>query len=314
MHYRSLGRAGVKVSVVGLGGNQFGGKVDVDATRRIVHHAMDMGINFIDTSNTYSRGLSEEALSFALSGRWERIVLATKFRYPMGDGPNDRGGSRYHIMNSVEASLRRLRTDHIDLLQMHAWDPETPLEETMRALDDLVASGKVRYIGASNFLAWQMARANDLAEMHGWASMVTIQPHYHMLEREVERELMSYCQAFNIGILPYFPLAGGFLTGKYREGEPPPQGTRGQTSPYVQRYFTPGNFARVRALTQWAESHGHTMTELAIAWLLAQPHVSSVIAGVTSETQVNDNVKAAEWELSGDELGEVNRILEGHAG
>ena len=311
MEYRLLGRSGVRVSAIGLGGNQFGGKVDNDGTARIVHHAMDQGVNFIDTSDNYSRGKSEEALGFALKGRWERIVLATKFRTAMGDGPNDKGASRYHLMNAVEASLRRLQTDHIDLYQVHSWDQDTPIDEMMRGLDDLVSSGKVRYIGASNFLAWQMCRANDIAGHYGWASFVTVQPHYHMLERDIERELIPYCKMFNIGILPYFPLAGGFLTGKYVEGQPPPAGSRGEVSPYVQRYFKPENYAKVRTLSAWAKARGHTMSELAIAWLLGQPQVTSVIAGTTKVEQLDDNLKAGDWKLTADELTEVRKVLEG---
>ncbi len=312
MEYRSLGHSGLKVSVVGLGGNQFGGKVDQARTEQIIHSAMDLGVNFIDTADVYSRGRSEEVLGAALAGRWDRIVLATKVRSPMGEGPNDRGASRYHIFEGVHRSLQRLNTDHIDLLQIHSWDPETPIEETMRALDDLVSSGKVRYIGASNYAAWQLCRSNDVAEMHGWAPFVSIQPHYHMFERGIERELVPYCHAFGVGILPYFPLAGGFLTGKYREGAPPPAGSRGEASPYVQRYFTPANFARLDQLRAWAEERGHTVAELAIAWLLAQPQLASVIAGVTSIEQVEANAKAATWRLTPDEEQAVRAILEEH--
>ncbi|HZG68195.1 MAG TPA: aldo/keto reductase [Herpetosiphonaceae bacterium] len=310
MEYRSLGSSGLKVSVVGLGGNQFGGKVDQAGTEQIVHSAMDLGVNFIDTADVYSRGRSEEVLGVALAGRWDRIVLGTKVRSPMGDGPNDRGASRYHIFEGVHRSLQRLNTDHIDLLQIHSWDAETPIEETMRALDDLVSSGKVRYIGASNYAAWQLCRSNDVAEMRGWAPFVSIQPHYHMFERGIERELVPYCREFGVGILPYFPLAGDFLTGKYREGAPPPAGSRGEVSPYVQRYFTPANFARLDQLRVWAEERGHTMAELAIAWLLAQPQLASVIAGVTSSEQVEANTKAATWRLTPDEEQAVRAILE----
>jgi aryl-alcohol dehydrogenase-like predicted oxidoreductase len=310
MEYRRLGHSGLKISIVGLGGNQFGAKVDQSATERIVHAAMDLGVNFIDTADVYGRGRSEEVLGEALVGRWDKIVLASKVRSPMGDGPNDRGASRYHIFEGVHASLRRLKTDHIDLLQIHSWDAETPIEETMRALDDLVSTGKVRYIGASNYAAWQLCRSNDVAEMRGWAPFISIQPHYHMLERGVERELVPYCREFEVGILPYFPLAGGFLTGKYREGEPAPKGSRGENNQYVQRYFTSQNFAKLERLREWAEAHGHTVAELAIAWLLAQPQLASVIAGVTRQEQVEANVQAATWQLTPAEEHEVRAILE----
>lgn len=313
MEYRRLGGSGLKISVVGLGGNQFGAKVDRAGTARVVHAAIELGVNFIDTADVYGRGRSEEALGAALAGQWDKVVLATKVRSPMGDGPNDRGASRYHIVEGVNGSLRRLNTDHIDLLQIHSWDGETPIEETMRALDDLVSSGKVRYIGASNYAAWQLCRSNDVAEMRGWAPFISIQPHYHMLERGIERELVPYCREFGVGILPYFPLAGGFLTGKYREGEPAPAGSRGENNPYVQRYFTSQNFSKVERMRAWAEAREHTMAELAIAWLLAQPQLSSVIAGVTSTEQVQGNVQAAAWHLTPSEEQEVRAILEEQA-
>jgi aryl-alcohol dehydrogenase-like predicted oxidoreductase len=284
--------------------------VDQTGVNEIVHGALDAGINFIDTADVYTGGRSEETLGAALKGRWHQAVLATKFRSKLGDGPNDHGASRYHLANAVEASLRRLQSDHIDLYQVHSWDETTPIEETLRALDDLVCSGKVRYVGASNFLAWQLARANVVADMRGWTPFVSVQPHYHMFERGIERELIPYCNAHRVGILPYFPLAGGFLTGKYKRGQAAPAGSRGESSPYVQRYMTDANYARVEQLTAWAEARGHAMGELAHAWLLAQPSVSSVISGATSLAQVHANVKAAGWQLTPDELKEVNAVLE----
>lgn len=309
MQYRLLGNSGLRVSVVGMGTNQFGGKVDGDGVRRIIHHALDAGVNFIDTADSYTSGRSEETIGKAIAGRRREVVLATKVASKVGDGPNDSGASRQHIMDGVEASLRRLNTDYIDLYQIHRFDPDTPMEETMRALDDLVRAGKVRYIGASNYAAWQLCRSNDIAEMRGWAPFVSIQPHYHMLERDIEAELIPYCKAFNVGIIPYFPLAGGFLTGKYKQGEQPPEGSRGQSSSYVQRYFTPQNFAILEALTQITEANNRTMAELAIAWLLTQPRVGSVISGVTSINQLETNIKASNWELAPEELEEISLIL-----
>jgi aryl-alcohol dehydrogenase-like predicted oxidoreductase len=310
MQYRQLGKAGVKVSAVGVGCNQFGGPVDREGTAAIVHRALDLGINFFDTADIYgNRGGSEEALGQALAGRWHEVVLATKVQSRMGDGPNDMGGSRYHIVSAVEGSLRRLQTDHIDLYQLHWWDGSTPLEETLRALDDLVQAGKVRYIGASNYMAWQVGRANDIAEQSGWSPFVSVQPHYHMLERGIERELMPYCQWAGVGILPYFPLAGGFLTGKYQRGEAPPPGTRGALSPYVQGYMTEANFDLLDKLRPMAEAHGRSLAELAIAWLLAQPQISSVIAGATRPEQVEANAKAAEWVLTADEERAIRELL-----
>lgn len=312
MQYRLLGNSGVSVSAVGLGCNQFGNKVGQEDTTAIVHRAIELGINFLDTADVYTRGRSEEFLGVALKGQWDKVVLATKFKSPMGEGPNDKGASRHHIMAAVEASLKRLDTDHIDLLQVHSFDPSTPFEETMRTLDDLVSQGKVRYLGASNYLAWQLSHANDIAAFKNWTPFVSIQPHYHMLERTIEAELVPYARFANIGILPYFPLAGGFLTGKYQEGQPAPEGTRGAVAGgYTSRYFTAENFGKVRKLSGWAEECGHTMSELAIAWLLGQPQMASVISGASRLEQVEANVKAADWQLTDDELAEVRAVLEG---
>lgn len=310
MEYRQLGSAGVRVSAIGLGTNQFGGKVDQAGVNNIIDAAIDLGINLIDTADVYTGGNSETTLGVALKGRWDKVVLATKVFNPMGEGTNDKGSSRYHIMNGVEASLRRLQSDHIDLYQLHRWDDNTPIEESLRALDDLVRSGKVRYIGASNYAAWQLARANLLAELRGWSSFVSIQNHYHMFERTLEQEVLPYTTQYKVGILPYFPLAGGFLTGKYQEGQAAPAGSRGENNAYVQRYMTTGNYAKVRQMTAWAEERGHTMAELAHAWLLAHPAVSSVISGATKVDQIQANAKSAEWALSEAELSEINQILD----
>jgi aryl-alcohol dehydrogenase-like predicted oxidoreductase len=313
MQYRSMGNSGLRVSEVGLGTNQFGGKVDQRGVNDIIDAALDHGVNLIDTADVYRSGRSEETLGKALKGRWDRVVLATKVYGNTGDGPNDHGASRYHMMEAVEASLRRLQTDHIDLYQIHRWDEETPIEETLRTLDDLVAAGKVRYIGASNFAAWQLARANTLAEFKGWTPFVTIQNHYHMLERGIEDEVLPYCRAFNVGILPYFPLAGGFLTGKYEQGTPAPAGSRGEDNSYVQSYMTDENYTIVEKLTDWAEDRGRTMAQLAHAWLLSRPQVCSVISGATKVSQVEENIRSAEWDLSEEALSQVNGVLEGEA-
>jgi aryl-alcohol dehydrogenase-like predicted oxidoreductase len=310
MEYRQLGQAGVRVSALGLGTNQFGGPLDQNGVNEIVAAALDMGINFIDTANVYQKGRSEETLGVALRGRRERVVLATKGFFATGDGPNDRGASRYHLVQAVDASLRRLQTDHIDLYQMHRWDENTPIEETLRALDDLVRAGKILYLGASAYASWQLARANLTAEIHGWSPFVTVQSHYHMLERQVEDEVLPYCRAYNVGFIPFFPLAGGFLTGKYRRGEPAPEGSRGQGSQYVQAYMTDANFDRVKQLTAWAEAREHSMAELAQAWLMAQPQVCSVISGLTKLSHLQSNVRSVEWQLSAAELKEIRAILE----
>jgi len=310
VQYRRLGHSGLQVSTIGLGTNQFGGKVDQAGVSRIIETAIDLGINLIDTADVYQQGRSESTLGVALKGKWSKVVLATKGFNATGEGPNDKGASRYHLIAAVEDSLRRLQSDHIDLYQMHRWDAGTPIEETLRALDDLVRSGKVRYIGASNYMAWQLGRANLLAELNHWTPFVSVQNHYHMFERELEREMLSFCAAHHVGILPYFPLAGGFLTGKYRRGEPAPTGSRGESSPYVQAYMTEGNYDKLAKLEAWSAAHGHTLTELAHAWLLAHSEVSSVISGATSAEQLQTNAKSAEWSLAADELAEVNAILD----
>ncbi|MCP4418929.1 MAG: aldo/keto reductase [Chloroflexi bacterium] len=309
MEYRQLGNSGVRVSVIGMGTNQFGGKVDQAGVNDVLDAALDLGVNFIDTADVYADSESETTLGHALKGRWNKFVLATKVYFKMGEGPNDYGGSRYHIMNGVEASLRRLQSDHIDLYQMHRWDAHTPIAETMRALDDLVSSGKVRYIGASAYAAWQLAEANLLAEMHGWTSFITVQSHYHMFEREVENEVIPFCEAHKVGFIPYFPLAGGFLTGKYTREAGAPAGSRGESSPYVQEYMTEANYSKVEKMTAWAEARERTMAELAHAWLLAQPQVCSVISGLTRLEHLQQNAKAADWQLTAVEVDEINDIL-----
>ncbi len=306
MRYRRLGTSGLKISVVGLGCNTYGRFCDAEQTARIVHTALDLGVNFFDTADVYSRGVSEEYLGRALAKRRAEAVVATKVNSTMGEGPNDRGSSRAHIMDGVHASLRRLNMDHIDLLQLHNWDDEAPIEESLGALDDLVRQGKVRYIGCSNFAAWQLVWSVGISERRGWASFVSVQPEYSLLAREVETELLPASQAFGIGVIPYFPLAAGVLTGKYRAGQSAPAGTRGyQSERFEKRFMTPRNMAIVPRLEEWARDRGHTIAELAIAWLAARPAVSTVITGTTKPEQVQANARAAEWELTAAEADEV---------
>ncbi len=313
MLYRQLGNSGVKVSVIGLGTNRFGSDFVPEAkVHDIIDVAQELGVNFIDSADVYQGGKSEETLGQALKGRWDKFVLATKVFHNTGDGPNDRGGSRYHIMNGAEASLRRLQSDHIDLYYLHRWDTETPPDEMLRAFDDLIAAGKVRYIGASNFAAWQLAHSNVLAELKGWSKFVAQQAEYNLFKRDVEKEVLPYCKTFNVGFVPYFPLAGGFLTGKYKRNQPPPAGSRmeRENSQYVQAFMNkPENYDIVEKLEAWAQAHGHGLAELAQAWLLAQPSVSSVISGATRGEQVRANVKAAEWVLSEAEVKEIGEIV-----
>jgi len=309
MEYRNLGKSGLKVSEIGLGTNQFGGKVDQADTNSILDAAIDKGINFIDTADIYQKGRSEDAIGNGLIGKRDKVLLATKVFYKVGEGPNDSGASRQHIMKGVEDSLRRLQTDRIDLYQIHRWDENTPIEETMQSLDDLVSSGKVRYIGASNFTSWQLTHSNAVASLMGWTKFVSIQPHYHMFERDIEKDLIPACNYLGIGILPYFPLAGGFLTGKYKADQPAPSGSRGEKSEYVQKYLKADKFGLLDALTEFSEKRGHKINELAHAYLLAQPMVSSVISGATKVEHVMANAKASGWELSDDEYLEVKEIL-----
>lgn len=312
MHYRHLGRSGLRVSAIGLGTNQFGGKVSAKQAAEIIHAALGQGLNFIDTADVYRDGASEEAIGAALKGRRHQALIATKVFNPTSeDSPNDRGASRQHILDGVEASLRRLGTNFIDLYQIHRWDAETPIDETMQALDDLVRAGKVRYIGASNFSAWQLTHANALAELRHWTSFVSIQPHYHLLQRDVEAEMLPACRYFGIGVLPYFPLAGGFLTGKYERSKPAPKGSRGEDSRYVQQYMTEENYDLIEKLAEFAKTRGHSLNELAHAWLLAEPAISSVISGATKVEQVLANIQAGEWELSVEEMDAVNGMLSG---
>ncbi len=309
MEYRQLGSSGTRVSVIGLGTNQFGGKVDQDLANKVIDAAVDLGINFIDTADVYTGGQSEITLGHALKGKWDKLVVATKVFFKTGEGPNDHGASRYHIMNGIDASLKRLQTDHVDLYQIHRWDAGTPIEETLRALDDLISSGKVRYIGASAFASWQLAKANLLAEVRGWSPFVTVQSHYHMLEREVEREVLPYCEEHGVGFIPFFPLAGGFLTGKYLREQGAPAGSRGESSEYVQKYMTAENYDIVEKLSGWAEARGRSMSALAHAWLMAQPQVCSVISGLTKLEHLLANAKAADWHLTPEEVVEINKIL-----
>ena len=311
MEYRQLGSAGVRVSVIGLGTNRFGSDMlPQKEVCNIVDAALDLGINFIDTADSYTKGRSEETLGVASKGRWDRFVVASKFWFPVGDGPNDRGTSRYHIMNTLETSLRRLQSDHIDLYYVHRWDETTPIEETLRTLDDLIRAGKIRYVGVSAFASWQLAHVHLLSAVRGWTPIVVIQSEYHMLERDVEREVLPYCRAHNVGFIPYFPLAGGFLTGKYKRGQPAPPGSRGESSGYVQQYMTDAGYDKIEKLTSWARARGRGLNELAQAWLLAQPQVCSVISGATKLEHVLSNAKAADWVLADEDLEEVNAILD----
>jgi aryl-alcohol dehydrogenase-like predicted oxidoreductase len=311
MRYRSLGESGLQVSVVGLGCNNFGSRLDVDGTRAVVDAAIDAGITLFDTSDTYGGdGGSERALGEVLARRRDQVVLATKFgnqNTDMGYGPAAGAkGGRAYIRRAVAESLRRLRTDHIDLYQLHTPDPVTPVEETAAALHELVAEGKIRYLGHSNFSGWQLADAAHLAAHNSRTPFISAQNHWSLLERRAEADVVPAARHFGLGVLPYFPLANGLLTGKVRQGQAIPAGTRlaGRES-----YVTSEKLAKVEALISWAQAHGVTILDVAISALAAQPGCSSVIAGATTPEQVKANAAAAEWIPSADELAEIDRIV-----
>ncbi len=311
MRYRSLGNSGLLVSVAGLGGNNFGRHLDVAGTRAVVDAALDAGVTLLDTADIYGGGGgSEEILGEVLAGRRDQVVLATKFghqAYDMGYGAaaGSKGGRTY-IRLAVERSLRRLRTDYIDLYQLHTPDPVTPIGETLRALGELVAEGKVRYIGHSNLAGWQIADAAHAAREAAAEPFVSAQNHWSLLERGVEAEVVPAARYFGLGVLPYFPLANGLLTGKVRRGQAAPKDSRLATR---EGYITDEKLDRVEALISWADDHGLTVLDVAIGALAAQPGCASVIAGATSPEQVKANVVAAEWVPSAEDLAEIDTVL-----
>jgi aryl-alcohol dehydrogenase-like predicted oxidoreductase len=308
MEHRNLGSSGLLVSAIGLGCNNFGGRIDAAQTRAVIHAALDHGITLFDTADRYNLGASETLIGEILGNRRQDIVLASKFGMAMDPEGRLSGGSRRYIMRAVEDSLRRLRTDWIDLYQLHRPDPRTPIEETLRALEDLIRQGKVRYIGCSNLAGWQMMQAHMVARLMGLSGFVCCQDEYSLLVRGIERELIPAAQACDLGLLPYFPLASGLLTGKYR-GNGAPTGSRlTTTANLADRFITPANLAVVEQLSAFCAAHGRSLTELAFSWLLARRPVASVIAGATSPEQVAQNVAAGGWVLSAAELAELDQI------
>ena len=310
MQLRRLGHSGLKVSAVGIGCNNFGMRNDEKQTQTVVDAAIDAGINFFDTADVYGATKSEEFLGKAVGKRRHEVVIATKFAMKAGPAEHNQGGSRRWIMEACENSLKRLGTDYIDLYQMHRYDPETPLEETLRALDDLVSQGKVRYVGNSNYLGFQVADAAWVAKTRGYVPFVSAQNQYSLLERRVEHEVLPACERFGLGFLPFFPLASGLLTGKYKRGEPPPEGTRlAAWGPRGAQALNDRNFDKVEKLETWARDRNHSILDLAFAWLLGHPVVSSVIAGATGPEQVRSNAATAEWSLTPDEVKEVSELV-----
>ncbi len=309
MQFRLLGHSGLEVSLVGLGTNNFGRRCDEATSAAVLDTAVESGINFIDTANIYSAGESETHIGKWLQGKRDQVLIATKFGMKMGEGPMHMGASRHHIMASIEASLKRLQTDYVDLYQLHRVDRRIPIEETLRALDDLVQQGKVRYIGASNFDAWHLCEAEFTSSDKRLNRFVSVQNYYNLLKRDTEREVTPFCEAYGVGIIPFFPLESGILTGKYRRGESAPEGTRLAGSPRGDELLTDANFDILDRLEGFASERGRSLLDVAIAGLAAQPAVASVIAGATRPEQVAANVASAEWELSAEDLAALNEIV-----
>lgn len=311
MQYRRLGNSGLTVSVLGLGTNAFGKRSDEAASTEIISHAIDSGINFIDTANIYAGTESERIIGRALEGRRHEVILATKAGLVKGEGPNERGSSRYHLQRELEDSLRRLKTDYIDLYQIHTFDPDTPLEETVRALEDMVRAGKVRYIGASNYAAWELMKALGISDRLGLNRFISTQTSYSLADRTPELELVPMCLDQGVGIIPYFPLAGGILSGKYRSTGDAPAGSRADKDRNFTRFLDSRTIALGQQVSELAEARGHTPSALSLAWLMSKAAVATVIAGATSTAQLQDNLKSLSISLDsgglGDELDEISK-------
>ncbi|MCH2672984.1 MAG: aldo/keto reductase [Dehalococcoidia bacterium] len=323
MNYRNLGNSGILVSEIGLGTNNFGRKLNYKESEIIIKSTLDHGINLLDTADMYSNGLSEEYIGKATKENRDQYIIAskggmnpmpsptdTKVAQRVNEGPNKSGLSSVHIKRSVDESLKRLQTDYIDLYQTHIFDPFTRQEETLKALDDLVTQGKIRYIGCSNYMAFELVEGIHISRKYGWAEFATIQPEFSMFEREPESELIHACDKYNVGILPYFPLASGFLTGKYKRDLIPEDGRlAGGNTAWSEKWLNDENFEIIENLELWANNKGITMVQLAFAWLLSKRSVSSVIAGATKVEQVKSNSEASGVELSNNDLEEIDKIL-----
>ena len=310
MEQRALGNSNLRVSSVGLGCNNFGGRMNLDGARKVVHRALDLGVTLFDTADMYgNRGGSEEILGNMFGARRKDILLATKFGMPMDGDGKLKGASRNYVMTAVEASLKRLKTDWIDLYQLHQPDPKTPIEETLRALDDLVRQGKVRHIGCSNLSAVQVTEAQAISQDKGLAPFISCQDEYSLLVRDIERELMPAIEKHGLGLLPYFPLSGGLLTGKYKRNAPMPAGARlTGAKNMADRYMTDAGWRAIEGLESFVAKRGKTMLELAFGWLLAHRPVASVIAGASTPEQVEQNVKASSWALTLDDLAVIDTL------
>ena len=316
MEYRRVGNSGLRVSKIGLGGNNFGGRLDDAASVRVIGHALDLGVNYIDTANTYAQGRSEEVIGRAIRGRRSEVIIATKFG-PGGVQRFERqGASRESIMDCVDTSLKRLNTDYIDVYLLHSPDPETPILETLRALDDLVRIGKVRYIGANyqgipiEQTLWRLSDALWTSRTHSLESFTVAGAGYNLLDRGIERELVPFCQDHGLGMIPVSPLNAGFLTGKYRRGQKPAEGPRvkGVSPRDMSSRLTEANFDKLEKFEAFARERGRNVGELALAWLLSHRWISTIIPGAMSTDQVTDNVAAADWELTAEDLAQLGTI------
>ena len=318
MKYNKLGNSGLLVSEIGLGTMIFGEDNERSTDRKtaikMIHQYLDQGGNHIDTANVYAEGRSEEIVGEALQGKRDQVILATKTRFPMGIGPNQQGLSRFHITKSVEDSLRRLKVDQIDLLYMHCWDPITPIEESLRAFDDLVVSGKVNYIGVSNFKAWQLMKALGVSDAQGWVRFVAAQYQYSLVERGIESEISELCLEEGVGIIPWGPLGGGFLTGKYQKGDKPESGRLAmmpeETEEAWIRRSIDRNWSILEVMDQISTKYKVTHSQIALAWLLDQPGVDSIIIGARTPQQLEDNLDTVDISLPADELEKLSHISE----
>jgi len=310
MEYRRIGSSGLKVTEIGLGGNNFGMRADEETSINIINDALEMGINFIDTAEMYSQGRSEELVGKAVKGKRSQVIIATKFGHHVSVGPSQQGGSRSYIMKAVDASLKRLNTDYIDLYYFHFPDTSTPVQETLRALDDLVRTGKVRYIGCSNFAAWQLCEALWTSKLNNLESFIVVQSKYNLLDRSVESELVPCCESYGVGLIPWGPLASGFLTGKYRRGLEVAEGMRlAKPISVYSDVLNDTNFDKLDKLEAFAKERGHSVGELAIAWLLFHPWLSSVIAGAMNREQLSTNIAAADWKLTAEDIAQLSEKL-----
>jgi len=311
MDYRNLGKSGLKVSRICLGTNNFGGQISEEASIKIVYRALDCGINVVDTADVYTGGKSEEIIGKAVKGRRDEVIIATKVGFG-SEGPNQSGLSRKHILSQVEHSLNSLRTDFIDIYYLHRFDAETPLEETLRTFNDLVRGGKVRYVACSNFSAWQIAQAHEVCVTHDLEKLIAVEPPYNLLQRDIEKDIIPYCEQEGLGILTYTPLMGGFLTGKYSKGEHPPAGSRFEHNPRLwERANKESNFAVLEQIEGVANDVGISISELALSWILKNPAIAAPIVGASSAEQVEENCKIAEINLNDETYQRLNKLTKG---